>query len=139
MPAVDNAYFSADPDVVYTESVLPVIAAGQAEFVSSDHMLGDYVSLIPTPGHTPGHVSVRISDSGHEAVITGDAIHSPIQCYHPEWNFIYDHDGVQAARTRRSFLESTCDAGHVVLGSHFPLPSLGTLQELKAAFKWVEK
>ncbi len=139
LPAADNAYFGADPGVVYTESVLPVIAAGQAEFVSSDHMLGDYVSLIPTPGHTPGHVSVRIANSGHVAVITGDVMHSPIQCYHPEWSFLYDYDPVQAARTRRSFLASCCDAGNVMLGSHFPLPSLGTFHEHSTAFKWVEK
>jgi len=138
MPAADNAHFSADPNVVYTESVLPVIAAGQAEFVSSDHMLGDFVSLIPTPGHTPGHVSVRIADSGHVAVITGDVMHSPIQCHHPEWSFLHDHDSKQAARTRRSFLASTCDAGHMVIGSHFPLPSLGTVHEHDTAFKWVE-
>ncbi len=139
MPAADNAHFSADPGVVYTESVLPVIVAGQAEFVEPDHMLGDYVSLIPTPGHTPGHVSVRIADSGHEVVITGDVMHSPIQCFHPEWHFLYDHDGVQAAGTRRSFLASTCDAGRLVLGSHFPLPSVGTIQEHNTAFKWIEK
>jgi glyoxylase-like metal-dependent hydrolase (beta-lactamase superfamily II) len=139
LPAADNAHFSADPGVVYTESVLPVIAAGQADFVCSHHMLGDYVSLVPTPGHTPGHVSVRITDAGHEAVITGDVMHSPIQCYHPEWSFLFDHDSVQAASTRRSFLASACDAGQLVLGSHFPLPSLGTVQEHDTAFKWVQK
>jgi len=138
MPAADNAYFSVDPGVVYTESVLPVIAAGQADFVSSDHMLGDYVSLISTPGHSPGHVSVRIADAGHEAVITGDMMHSAIQCYKPELSFARDYDGAQAGRTRRSFLASASSAGHLVIGSHFPLPSLGTIQEHDTAFKWVE-
>jgi glyoxylase-like metal-dependent hydrolase (beta-lactamase superfamily II) len=139
MPAADNAHFSADPSTAYTESVLPIIAAGQADFVAPDHMLGDYVSLIPTPGHTPGHVSVRVADAGHEAIITGDVMHSPIQCYCPEWSFLYDHDGVQAASVRRSFLASACDTGHLVLGSHFPLPSLGTVQEHRDAFEWLGK
>lgn len=137
-PAKDNAHFSVDPGEVYTESVLPVIAAGQDELVGSDHMLGDHVSLLPTPGHTPGHVSVHIEDQGHKAVITGDVMHSPVQCYRPDLRFLYDHDPAQAVETRRSFLASTCEAGNTVLGSHFPLPSLGTIQEHNAAFKWVE-
>ena len=139
LPSIDNDHFSVDPGIVYTESVLHVIAAGQAEFVGPDHMLGDYVSLIPTPGHTPGHVSVHISDVGCEAVITGDVMHSPIQCYRPEWSFLHDHDRIQAARTRRAFLETAIEAGHLMLGSHFPLPSLGTIQKLDDAFRLVEK
>ena len=137
-PAIDNAHFSVDPGEVYTESVLPVIAAGQVELVGSDHMLGDHISLVLTPGHTPGHVSVHIEDQGHRAVITGDVIHSPVQCYRPDLSFLYDHDPAQAVETRRSFLASTCEAGDTVLGSHFPLPSIGTIQEHNAAFKWVE-
>lgn len=137
-PSVDNTHFSADPSTVYNESVLPVIAAGQAQLVSSDHMLGDYVSLIPTPGHTPGHVSVRINDAGHEAVISGDVLHSTIQCLRPDWNFAYDLDQELAAETRHAFLAAAGEAGQLVLGSHFPLPSLGRVQTVGAAFRWIE-
>ncbi len=138
LPSVDNTHLSADPSTVYNESVLPIIAAGQADLVSSDHMLGDYVSLIPTPGHTPGHVSVRINDAGHEAVISGDVIHSTIQCLRPEWNFAYDHDQELAAETRHAFLAAAGEARQLVLGSHFPLPSLGRVQAKGAAFRWIE-
>lgn len=138
-PSIDNAHFGADPSTVYNESVLPVIAAGQAELVSSDHTLGDCISLIPTPGHTPGHVSVRITDSGHEAVISGDLIHSTVQCLRPKWNFAYDHDKDQAAQTRWAFLSAASEAGHLVLGSHFPLPSIGCVQTEGEAFRWIER
>jgi glyoxylase-like metal-dependent hydrolase (beta-lactamase superfamily II) len=137
LPSADHAHFSIDPDVVYNESVLPVIAAGQAELVSSDHKLGDYVSLISTPGHTPGHVSVRITDGGFEAVITGDAIHSTIQCLRPEWNFVYDHDKDLAATTRRALLELASEADQLLLGSHFPLPSVGRVRMADGAFRWI--
>ncbi len=43
-----------------TDSVLPVIAAGREHIVSSTHELVDLISLIPTPGHTIDHYSVRI-------------------------------------------------------------------------------
>ena len=34
------------------DSVLPIVAAKRAEMVQSDHAVGDYVRLLPTPGHT---------------------------------------------------------------------------------------
>jgi len=137
MPSSDHAYFSSDPGDCYNESVLPVIQAKQAELVSSDHKIGEHLSLIPTPGHTPGHVSIVIEDNGQEAVISGDVMHSTIQCLKPEWNFVYDHDKDLAAVTRRAFLEMVCETDKVLLGSHFPLPSFGRLRIAADAFKWL--
>jgi glyoxylase-like metal-dependent hydrolase (beta-lactamase superfamily II) len=50
------------------------------------------VSFVPTLGHTPGHVSVRISSEGEEALITGDFVHHPCQMAHPEWAATVDYD-----------------------------------------------
>lgn len=135
-PDKDHAHFSADPDTVYQESVLPVIAANQAELVATDHTLGDAVSLIATPGHTPGHVSVKVSSDDSEVVITGDAIHSPVQCLRPDWNFAFDVDKATAAKSRRSLLEMVCDTPCRLIGSHFPLPSLGHVVCRSDAFNW---
>ena len=46
------------------DAVRPVIEAGLADLVETDHRVTDEVWLEPTPGHTPGHVSVRISSQG---------------------------------------------------------------------------
>src|SRR4029079_15015300 len=54
------------------DAVVPVLDAGLVEFIEPDFRLTDEVSLIPTPGHTPGHVSVLIQSRGQSAVITGD-------------------------------------------------------------------
>jgi hypothetical protein len=37
------------------DSVLPILDAGKADLVKSDHALNDHVRLVPTPGHTPDH------------------------------------------------------------------------------------
>lgn len=60
MPKADAAFHSDAGSQLYNESVLPVIKADQAELVNEGHFLGDHVALIPTPGHTPGHVSVLV-------------------------------------------------------------------------------
>jgi glyoxylase-like metal-dependent hydrolase (beta-lactamase superfamily II) len=138
MPAAENAHHAREGGTIYAESVLPVIEAGQADLVGSDHMLGDHVALIPTPGHTPGHVSVSIRDGGAEAIITGDALHSTVQCARPHWNFVYDHDKPLAVASRRSLLTRAAETGPLVLGSHFPLPSLGRVRARGDAFDWVD-
>jgi len=67
------------------DSVLPIVEAGQAVFVANDYALNDEVWLEPTPGHTPNHVSVHLASNGSHAVITGDMMHSPVQCAELMW------------------------------------------------------
>ncbi len=136
MPAEDEAMQRAAQGDMYRESVLPVIEAGQAELVTPGHGLGDHVTLIPTPGHTPGHVSVRVSSGGAEAIITGDAIHTTAQCSHPEWHFRFDADAEQAVTSRRFLLETASERACLVLGSHFSLPSVGRIRTAGDVFRW---
>lgn len=134
--ADDDAYYRALDGSSYKQSVLPLFESNQAELVSPDHGLGDNIFLIPTPGHTPGHVSVLIRSKGAEAVITGDAIHTTAQCWHPEWHFKFDTDGTMAAKSRRKLLEEVSQKDCKVIGSHFALPSIGRVRVNGDAFRW---
>jgi glyoxylase-like metal-dependent hydrolase (beta-lactamase superfamily II) len=109
------------------DSVLPVIAAGKAELVTNDFALDDEVWLEPSPGHTPDHVSIRLASRGQNAVMSGDLMHSPVQCLHPEWTVWPDWDAAQAKQTRRAFLERYADTDTLVCTAHFPLPSAGRI------------
>ncbi len=104
---------------LYDDSVLPVIQSGQIVMVEPDHALAPGVRLEPSPGHTPGHVSVRMVSDGEAAVAIGDMLHHPIQGAHPEWNSLACEDAHLARRTRIDFLERTADSGIVVLPAHF--------------------
>jgi glyoxylase-like metal-dependent hydrolase (beta-lactamase superfamily II) len=136
-PAEDEAHYGENPGEAYTESVLPVIAAGQAELVRGAHEIATGITLWPTPGHTPGHSSVLIESGGARAMITGDAIHSSAQCGHPGWHFRYDTDPEAAVTSRRCLLEMAAETGPEVLGSHFTLPSRGRVRAKGDAFVWV--
>ena len=138
MPTADEEMQRLGASVSYQESILPVVEAGQVELVEAGHMLGDHVTLIPTPGHTPGHVSVSIKSGDREAIITGDAIHTTAQCWEPDWHFKYDSDPEMAVTSRRYLLERCAETGCTVLGSHFSLPSLGHVKSEKSAFRWEE-
>lgn len=112
---------------VRDDSVRPVLEAGLADLVETDHRITGEVRLEPTPGHTPGHVSVRIVSRGAEAVVTGDLMHHPVQCAEPDWAARFDVDVQAARRTRRAFLERHADRPVLVLGTHFATPTAGRI------------
>ncbi len=120
---------TSEPDTreLLDDSVRPVFEAGLADLVESDARITDEIRLEPTPGHTPGHHSVRISSRGQEAVITGDLMHHPVQLAHPEWGSHFDSDFNEAIATRRAFMERYGDQPILVLGTHFATPSAGRI------------
>ena len=77
---------------IMADSVQPVLDAGLATLVEMDHRVSDELWLEPTPGHTPGHVSVRLRSGDGEAVITGDLMHHPVQIAEPRWGSHFDTD-----------------------------------------------
>ena len=109
------------------DSVRPVIDAGLAELYEPDRRITDQLSLVSTPGHSPGHISVRIESRGETAIVTGDLIHHPCQMAHPQWASPFDYDQSLALETRQSFLEQYCDKDTLVFGSHFPTPPAGRI------------
>lgn len=107
------------------DSIDPVMQAGLVDFIDPDFQITDEVSLIPTPGHTPGHVSVLIRSRGHEAVITGDLMHHPIQLAVPATHGNFDMDKAQGARSRVEFVDRFANRPALIIGSHFSDPSAG--------------
>ena len=101
------------------DSIQPVVDAGLVDLVATDARLTAEVALTPTPGHTPGHVSVLIDSGGERAVITGDLSHMVCQAAHPEWGSSFDVDPAEAEATRRAFFAEWADTDHLVLGTHW--------------------
>jgi glyoxylase-like metal-dependent hydrolase (beta-lactamase superfamily II) len=112
----------------FADSVLPVVEAKKAEIVTNDYSVGDHIRILPTPGHTPGHVAFTLGRTKDEAVFAGDLIHTPLQLRYPELSPKFDIDPKQAATTRRSFLERYCDTDTLCCTAHFPSPSTGKIK-----------
>jgi glyoxylase-like metal-dependent hydrolase (beta-lactamase superfamily II) len=110
---------SADALAAIEDSVRPVVAAGIVDRVQPGERVVPGVSLVPSHGHTPGHTSVLIESRGESMLITGDAIHHPIQLAHPDWGSASDTDAAQAASVRLDLLERCATDGTLLFGSHF--------------------
>jgi glyoxylase-like metal-dependent hydrolase (beta-lactamase superfamily II) len=110
---------------VFFDSVKPVLDAGLADFVETDHRICAEVNLIHTAGHTPGHVSVRIVSEGREALITGDFVHHPCQFARPSWATSFDFDQQRSTQTRKHMFAKLAGSHVLVIGSHFSSPTAG--------------
>ena len=115
-------------DAHLVECVDPIVRAGMADFIEADHEIAPGIYCEPSHGHTPGHVHVRISSNGADAVITGDLMHHPMQVAMPHRAATFDMDKDAGRRTRMGFVDKYADSGVLVIGAHFAEPTAGHIK-----------
>lgn len=111
-------------------------AAGQLTLAEDGFEVAPGVSLLATPGHTPGHVSILLMDDGAGAIITGDAAQHPAELENPELSPPHDFDPAQSAASRLALVERAEADGLVILGGHFPAPGAGTIVRVGSRRRW---
>jgi len=121
--------------LTFNDSVLPVVEAGLVELVEGTHQVCDEVRLIPTIGHSPGHVSVWISSRGEEAMITGDMAHHPCQLEHVDWATALDSDPAQSIRTRQEMFSKLAGTPVLVIGTHWAGRTAGNIYREGDSFR----
>ncbi len=124
----------ADTMAIFHDSVKPVMDAGRADLVESDARICDEITLIPTPGHSPGHMSLHIQSAGEEGLLTGDVAHHPSQMAHLDWSSTADSDPAQSTATRRDLFARFADRPVLAIGGHF---DAGHIKRNGDAFKFV--
>src|SRR5262249_45552476 len=124
-----NPAADADPQRgrAYRDSVLPVIEAGQAVLVEGDHALDDHMTIYPSPGHTHGHVSLRLANRAGRAIFCGDVIHHALQVHMPHWNSKFCELPESARATRRLMLEQCAEDSALLFPGHFGVPHVARI------------
>jgi glyoxylase-like metal-dependent hydrolase (beta-lactamase superfamily II) len=131
-PRGKSPELAADPGrcVAFTDSVLPVLEAGQAQLVDGVHAIDDGLLVEPAPGHTEGHVLLKLTGG----VFCGDAIHHPLQIYMPQWNSRFCTFQDQARATRRKILEHCVESGALLFPTHFGAPHVTAIDAAGQGF-----
>jgi len=114
--------------------VKPIVDAGKAELIAGDAKVADEITMIPTPGHSPGHMSLLIASDGEEALLTGDVAHHPCQMAHLDWASTVDTDAGQSTATRRQLFSRFANRPVLVIGGHY---NAGHIKREGDAFKFI--
>jgi glyoxylase-like metal-dependent hydrolase (beta-lactamase superfamily II) len=118
------------------DSVLPLKDSPQLELATPDFKVTDELSLIPSPGHTPGHVCVAIVSGGQHAVIIGDMCHHPVQVSETSWSPVFDVNPTLSAETRGRIVQELARQQALFIGGHFPAPGFGRVVDLGERRYW---
>jgi glyoxylase-like metal-dependent hydrolase (beta-lactamase superfamily II) len=113
-----------------------LVEAGLVELYEGEVTLAEELTLIATPGHTPGHASVAITSGDERGFILGDVAHHPSQVTHPDIRVAFDTDGDQAQRTREAMWQRIIELGAKVAAGHFPPPGFGRIVLAEGRRMW---
>jgi glyoxylase-like metal-dependent hydrolase (beta-lactamase superfamily II) len=118
----------------FDDSVLPVVEAGKAVMIDSDHQPDPLLTIKDYPGHTPGSIAINLKDGGKQASFSGDIMHHPIQVYHPDWSSQFCWDQEMSARSRRQLLEDCVERNALLCPAHFAGANAGYVKRRGDAF-----
>lgn len=80
------------------------------------------LTLLPTPGHTPGHQSLLVEDAGQRLLVTGDVLVHAVQLADPSVSYVYEAEPARAHRTREDLLADAARTGTVLATPHLNRP-----------------
>jgi glyoxylase-like metal-dependent hydrolase (beta-lactamase superfamily II) len=120
--------------IAYQDSVLPVVEAGQAQLVDGLHAIDDQLLVEPAPGHTPGHILLKLAAAGRAGVFCGDVLHHPLQIYAPHWNSQFCELPDEARATRRKLLEHCAEKRALLFPTHFGAPHVAAIAAQAGGF-----
>lgn len=96
------------------------------------------VRLVDTSGHTPGHVSLEISDGDASAFVLGDALAHPVLSFaRPDWQPRMDLMADRAVETRKRLLARLATDGTPVIGYHLTAPGIGRVETSGSAYRFL--
>ncbi len=153
----DAAYFIGETERSYwlQDDLVNRVAAEEQQFVlgavnsinvdgadwsvvNDGHEIAPGITLIDTPGHTPGHMSLRLESDGQQLLALGDCMsHVHTNFAHPDWYNGRDMDGETTVATRKRLLDMAATDRIAVLGYHFPFPGVGHVMRDGAAYRFV--
>jgi len=130
-PALQPTRFVNAPQCVW-----PLADLGLIEFMQAEQSLTRELTAVPTPGHTPGHMSILVTSKGERALVLGDAAHSPVQVLEPDWVSRADMDPDLTRQTRKALLDRLEREQILVAAGHFEAPGYGRIVRLEGRRYW---
>lgn len=102
------------------DSIAPLFQSGLVQFVDGVHVIDENLTLQPAPGHSPGHLILKLSSAEEEVIFGGDVLHTPMEILQPQFSASFDEDPGQSERSRQEVLGLAADSGAPLFLAHIP-------------------
>lgn len=95
--------------------------------------LGNGVTILASPGETPGHQTVRVESEGETLYCVGDLYHHPLEVEHPDWMAPWADRAANVA-SRRALADAALAENARVIATH--IPGVGRLRRSGNGVTW---
>lgn len=120
---LERVWIGAGDASVFTGRLEPI--RDRVVPVSEKVAVNDWITAIPTPGHTPGHTVYEVAGGAGRLLVWGDTVHVPtLQFDRPAVSWEWDDDQSQARAARAGLLERLVRPDHFVAGAHLDSPGI---------------
>lgn len=119
-------------------AVLPLKDTGLMDLIGPERTITEEVTLLHTPGHTPGSVTILVQSGGEAALLIGDAAHHPVELAQTDWGPAIEVDATLSRRSRKALVDQAARLNAYVAGAHFLAddPSFGRIIEIEGRRFW---
>ncbi|MFK4086270.1 MBL fold metallo-hydrolase [Kribbella sp. NPDC020789] len=132
-PRLQRVWIGAADTAVFTGRLQPI--RDRAVPIDDTVALNDWVTAVPTPGHTPGHTIYDVRSSAGRLLVWGDTVHVPsLQFDQPNVAWEYDADQSQARTARAGLLEQLSEPDVFVAGAHLDSPGVARVTRAGADY-----
>ncbi|HEU0074154.1 MAG TPA: MBL fold metallo-hydrolase [Dehalococcoidia bacterium] len=107
------------------ENLLPLERHNRLHLVDGEHKLTDEVTIVPAPGHSPGHAHVVLSSGGETGIYTGDIAQVAVQLERTAWVSAFDILPLVTMETKKTMVEEAIAEGSLLIACHLPFPGIG--------------
>ena len=133
-----EAETSSSPSMVEMARRYLAPLAGRLTFIEGEAEILPGISVLPAPGHTPGHIAVKVSSKGEELINVSDTALYPLHLEFPDWLPAFDVTPEQAVISKQLIFDQAAEQKALVFAHHFPpFPALGYVKKREKGWEWL--
>ena len=117
------------------ETVIPFLKENLT-FVNGGDEIAPGLTVLSTPGHTPGHISLHLTVGEQEIYFIVDLLHSEVQFYEAEWHAVFDVDAELGRKSREGLYPQLARENVIVADGHFSDKVFGTVTLADGRPQW---
>lgn len=122
----------AGPDIERVQRPLE----DRIHFIAGDAEVAPGLTVIETPGHTPGHISLRLTADGQTLYFIADLAYGVVQLQHPDWGVAFDVDSTLAQESREMLFPQLAQPNTLVAAGHFSTKVFGRVHRDGRGYRW---